>query len=102
MFSRLSKFSRFFSEVQSVPNHKPPAFTDIPSGRYAGALFSAASRSNALRDVKNDLENLRQIIKASPLFKDVLKNSAVSRNKQREIFATFAPQSYHQITQNFL
>jgi hypothetical protein len=69
MFSKLARFSRYFSEVQSVPNHKPPAFTDIPSGRYAGSLFSAASRNNALKDVKNDLENLRDILKASPAFR---------------------------------
>ena len=54
----LSKFTRlqaFFSKIQTVPKHKPPGLTDTVSGRYAGAIFSAASRSNALSDVKEDL-----------------------------------------------
>jgi len=39
----------------------------------------------------NDLTHLKSILKESPTFKEVLKNSAVRRNKQKEIFETFAP-----------
>jgi hypothetical protein len=41
--------------------------------------------------VANDLTHLRFILKESPIFKEVLKNSAVRRQKQKEIFETFAP-----------
>jgi hypothetical protein len=69
MLNRLSRFCRFFSEIQSVEGHKPPAFTDQSSGRYAGSLFSAASRSNALSFVKHDLEHLGEVIKTSGPFR---------------------------------
>jgi len=41
-------------------------------------------------------------MKESPTFREVLKNSAVRRNKQKEIFETFAPQSYNELTINFI
>jgi hypothetical protein len=84
------------------PGHKPPVFTDSPSGRYAGALFSAASKSEALQTVAKDITHLRNVIKESAPFREVLKNSAVRRNKQKEIFETFAPTNYSQVTINFL
>jgi hypothetical protein len=55
IFSRLSRVQFLFSKIQSVPGHKPPGLADNPSGRYAGSLFTAASKSNALSDVKADL-----------------------------------------------
>lgn len=45
--------------------HKPPAITDTPSGRYAGSLFTAASKSQALQSVLTDLTHLRDVIKES-------------------------------------
>lgn len=86
----------------SNSGHKPPAFTDTAAGRYAGSLFTAASKSQALQTVLDDLSHLREVLKASPEFREVLKNSSVRRSKQREIFGTFAPQNYHQLTQRFL
>jgi hypothetical protein len=49
--------------------HKPPAFTDTPPGRYAGALFSAASKTSVLQIVASDLTNLGAIIKESEPFR---------------------------------
>lgn len=49
-----------------------------------------------------DLSHLREVIKESSEFREVLKNSSVRRSKQREIFGAFAPQTYHQITNNFI
>lgn len=84
------------------PGHKPPAFTDTPSGRYAGSLFSAASRSSALQTVAEDLTHLRSVLKESAPFREVLKNSSVRRSKQKEIFGSFAPKIYSQVTLNFI
>ena len=42
------------------------------------------------------------MLKESAEFREVIKNSAISRNKQKEIFASFAPSNYDQITINFL
>lgn len=50
----------------------------------------------------DDLKHLRELIKSTPEFREVLKNSAVRRSKQREIFGSFVPQSYHQVTQRFI
>lgn len=50
----------------------------------------------------DDLTHLREVLKASPEFREVLKNSSVRRSKQREIFSAFAPQNYHEITQRFI
>jgi F0F1-type ATP synthase delta subunit len=41
-------------------------------------------------------------MKESAPFREVLHNSAVRRSKQKEIFASFAPSNYSQITLNFL
>lgn len=41
------------------------------------------------------------MLKESSTFREVLKNSAISRNKQREIFSAFND-TYHQVTLNFL
>ena len=88
--------------MEFYTGHKPPAFTDTASGRYAGSLFTAASKSKALQSVLDDLTHLREVLRASPEFREVLKNSSVRRSKQREIFATFAPQNYSEITQRFI
>ncbi len=50
----------------------------------------------------DDLTHLRAVLRDSPAFREILKNSAVRRSKQREIFASFAPTNYHKITQNYL
>lgn len=59
IFSKFTRIQAFFSKIQTVPKHKPPGLTDTVSGRYAGAIFSAASRTNALSDVKEDLLHLK-------------------------------------------
>lgn len=102
----LKKFTRMFStvaDVQTIAGHRPPApYTEIPSGRYATSLFSAASKSNCLTDVKEDLLHLGEVIKATPSFRDTLNNSAIRRSLQRQIFGTFVNENYHQITLTFL
>jgi len=54
IFNKFTRLQAFFSRIQTVPGHKPPGLTDTVSGRYAGSIFSAASQSNALSDVKDD------------------------------------------------
>lgn len=88
--------------VPTHSGHKAPAVTDNSSGRYAGSLFSAASQNQALHTVLGDLTHLRDVIRATPEFREILKNSAVRRSKQREIFSSFAPELYHRITINFI
>ncbi len=78
IFRRLMMLPRFnFAEtIQSVDGticihsgHKPPAFTDTPSGRYAGSLFTAASKSNALQIVADDMTHLQKVLRKSGDFR---------------------------------
>lgn len=75
---------------------------DTPAGRYAGSLFTAASKSEVLQTVLTDLTHLHKVIQAEPSFKEFLKNSAIKRVQQRQVIDSFAIKNYHEITNNFL
>jgi hypothetical protein len=60
----------FASEsMKSVPGHKPPAIADNVAGRYAGSLFTAASKNEALDVVLSDLIHLNKVINEGSLIK---------------------------------
>ena len=66
MFMRFRGIQRFlFSEalIKSVPGNKPPSLADNPPGRYAGALFAAASSIESLHIVNDDLKYVNDLIK---------------------------------------
>jgi F0F1-type ATP synthase delta subunit len=46
--------------------HKPPIFNDNAPGRYASALFIAASKKDGLQAVLEDLHHLREVIETQP------------------------------------
>lgn len=112
MLKKFTFIPRFFfasEAAKSVPGihwnyqgHKPPAIADNVAGRYAGSLFTSASKNEALDVVLKDLTHLGKVITEQSLIREFLKNSAIKRNQQREVIASFAPQQYHQITNNFL
>lgn len=72
MLKKFSYFPRFFfavEAVKSVPGnltfilgHKPPAIADSAPGRYAGSLFTSASKFEALDVVLKDLNHLSKVI----------------------------------------
>ena len=82
--------------------HKAPAIADSPAGRYAGALFTAASKSEALQTVLSDLTHLGKVIDQDSNIKEFFKNSAIKRKQQKEVFSAFAQDSYSQITNQFI
>ncbi len=45
-----------------IQGHKPPAIADNAAGRYAGSLFTAASKNEALDVVLKDLTHLHKVI----------------------------------------
>lgn len=67
----LTRFSRFglynFAtakheiEIKSVPNHKPPISEDSIPGKYAGVLFSSASKKEALHLVLQDIKWFKEL-----------------------------------------
>ena len=92
------------SQVHSTPlciGHKPPSIADTPAGRYAGSLFTAASKKEALQTVLSDLTHLGKVIQAESSFREFLKNSAIKRVQQKQVIDTLA-ESYDEITNNFL
>lgn len=82
--------------------HKAPAIADTVHGRYAGALFTSASKSEALQTVLSDLTHLGKVIESDENIREFLKNSAIKRTQQREVFDSFAKDNYCQITNNFI
>lgn len=74
---------------------------DTPAGRYAGSLFTAASKSEALQTVLKDVTHLSKVIQAEPSFREFLKNSAIKRVQQRQVFEALA-ENYDGLTNNFL
>lgn len=45
-----------------IEGHKPPAIADNVAGRYAGSLFTAASKNEALDVVLRDVTHLHKVI----------------------------------------
>lgn len=45
--------------------HKPPSLADSAAGRYAGALFSAASEKESLDKVLEDMKYVGDLLKQS-------------------------------------
>ena len=72
MLTKFSLIPRFFFAADSVKSvegnstykqgHKTPVLADNVAGRYAGALFTAASKNEALDVVLADLNNLNKVI----------------------------------------
>lgn len=50
----------------------------------------------------SDLLHLKQVIQAEPIFREFLKNSAIKRVQQRQVFDSFTKDNYDTITNNFL
>jgi hypothetical protein len=72
MLKKFSYLPRYFFAVEAVksvpgnshftPGHKPPAIADSAPGRYAGSLFTSASKFEALDVVLKDLTHLSKVI----------------------------------------
>ena len=72
MLTKFSFIPRFFFAAESFKSvegnsthkkgHKPPALADNVAGRYAGALFTAASKNEALDVVLADLNHLNKVV----------------------------------------
>lgn len=59
---------------------KPPVQVFGLEGRYAAALYSAASKSKSLDAVEKELNNFKQSIKADPKLKEFIINPTLKRS----------------------
>jgi len=65
-------------------------------------LFTSASKTESLQTVLSDLTHLGKVIDSDPNIKEFFKNSAIKKRQQREVFDSFAKDSYSQITNQFI
>lgn len=54
-------------------------------GRYASALFTAATKNNELVKVEGDLSRIQSVISKSPLVKAFLSDPTLGREKKRSL-----------------
>ena len=70
----------FSARAFSSKSHVPPLKIAGINGRYAGALYSAASKAGSLDAVENELKAFTATLTKSPDFAAYLANPNVSRN----------------------
>ncbi|XP_066251101.1 ATP synthase subunit O, mitochondrial [Euwallacea similis] len=75
----IRKFSTSNAVSQLV---KPPVQIFGIEGRYATALYSAASKQKTLEAVEKDLLKLQQSLKSDPKFKDFILNPTIKRSSK--------------------
>jgi len=63
--------------INSTPDHLPPSVEDTIEGRYAGVLFSCASREEALYKVYEDMKYIELLHKNSESFKLFTENAGI-------------------------
>ncbi|XP_011314379.1 ATP synthase subunit O, mitochondrial [Fopius arisanus] len=85
--SRLSVLARSFSS-SSVTRQlvKPPIQVFGIEGRYATALYSAATKQSALDAVEKDLLKFQGLIKSDAKLVDFLKDPSIKRRAKAEAF----------------
>ncbi|THK33181.1 ATP synthase subunit O, mitochondrial [Diachasma alloeum] len=85
--SRLSVLARSFSS-SSVSRQlvKPPIQVFGIEGRYATALYSAASKQSSLDAVEKDLLKFQGLAKSDAKLADFLKDPSIKRRAKAEVF----------------
>ncbi|XP_045467444.1 ATP synthase subunit O, mitochondrial [Harmonia axyridis] len=98
--SKLGLIVRNFSSSSSLNQMvKPPIQIFGTEGRYATALYSAATKQKALPAVEKDLTKLQDALKNEPKFKEFVLNPIIERNVKADIVKaiskdiSLAPQS---------
>lgn len=94
--------ARMFSvAIDSVPEHRPPVVEETVEGRYAGVLFTLASRAEQLSVIQQDMEMLSQLIKQSDAFRGFLVNTSTKKAEFQQVFEQING-SFDELTVNFL
>lgn len=71
---------------------KPPVAIFGIEGRYATALYSAASKQKSLEAVEKDLTSLQASVKADPKLKDFVINPTIKRSLKASALKDVAAQ----------
>jgi len=96
--------SRKFSASASVSQLvKPPVQLFGIEGRYATALYSAASKEKQLDNVEKDLKDISTLLKKKGKVTDYLISPSFKRTEKKELLsATLAKTKASKLTGNFL
>jgi F-type H+-transporting ATPase subunit O len=79
----------------------PPIHIFGIEGRYAHALYSAASKEKKLDLVEKELKDIQALMKAEPRLAEYMKNPSVKRAEKREALqAAFKKLSFSNVTVN--
>merc|ERR1712039_1081845 len=62
------------------------------SGRYAGVLFTIASKNNVLDKVQEDMQYLHEVVTTSESVTNFLNNASNTRAQQLAVFSTLYEQ----------
>lgn len=74
---------------------KPPVQVFGLEGRYAGALFSAASKTKVLDAVEKELTSFQSTVKSDPKLKEFLINPTLKRSLKVDAFKHLSSKVKH-------
>ena len=72
-------------KVDSTPDHEPPSKEDTIEGRYAGVLFTYASKQSQLYDVFEDVKYLQELFTHCETFRLFTENQGVGKKEIAEL-----------------
>lgn len=79
----------------------PPVHVFGIEGRYAHALYSAATKEKKLDVVEKDIKDIQALLKTDKKFAEFIANPVVKRNVKREaLVAAFKKKNYSNVTVN--
>jgi F-type H+-transporting ATPase subunit O len=81
---------------------QPPIQMHSLDGRYASALYTAATKSGTLTNVESDLKKFTSALQKDAKFQNFLESPVVDRAQKSSIIASVATsQGFNKITTNF-
>lgn len=95
---------RRFSTSSAVHSKliSPPIHLFGIEGRYAHALYSAATKEKKLDTVEKDIRDIQGLLKTDVKLAEFMGNPTIKRNQKREILTTaLTKKNYSNITVNF-
>jgi len=79
----------------------PPVYVFGIDGRYAHALYSAATKEKKLDIVEKDIKDIQGLLKKDLKLAEFMGNPTIKRNQKRDILSTaLAKKNYSNITVN--
>lgn len=103
MFYHLALTSAIRLIFVTLTDYQAPIQVFGVEGRYASALYSAASKQKQLEQVEKDLKDIHGTLKKQGRLNDLLLNPSMNRNQKREIIiSAMATTKASKLTGNLL